>query len=333
MITVSVQPLRHLTPILPDQVEFLIATAARAPSVHNTQPWRFRVTRYGLELYADPARRLRVDPLGREMVISCGAALFGLRLAIRSLGFMPQVQIVPVSARRGLLARVGLGSPRPMDSSERQMLAAIPHRHTHRGPFSSEPLPAGLLASLVQDATEEGATLSFLDRDRGYEQLADIMDTVGMGEDRDSAARADMLKWTRSPGSPARDGVPATAFSAVSDPHRGRLAQRDFDLGRKFGQVEGDGPAAAATAVLLTPGDNVADWLCAGQALHRVLAHAAAEWVFASLHTQPLESAAIRALVSDRLMLPGAPQMILQLGRARSTQVTARRPPADLIDG
>jgi hypothetical protein len=329
----SVEPRQPPMPIPADQVDFLIATAARAPSVHNTQPWRFRITTCALELYADPARKLRIDPLGREMVISCGAALFGLRLAIRSLGFMPQVELLPASARRGLLARVALGSPRPMDSAERQLLAAVPHRHTHRGPFSPEPLPAGLLSSLVQDASEEGATLSLLDRDRGYEQLADIVDTVGPPQDRDPAARTDVLRWTRSPGPQARDGVPPAAFATASDRHRGRLAQRDFDLGRKVGQVEADGPAPAATAMLLTPGDDVGDWLCAGQALNRVLAHAAIEWVFASLHTQPLESAATRHLISDRLMLPGAPQMILQLGRAHSTHTTARRPPADLIDG
>jgi hypothetical protein len=267
------------------------------------------------------------------MVISCRAALFGLRLAIRSLAFMPRIEIVPVSARRGLLARVGLGSPRSMDSSERQMLAAVPHRHTRRGPFAPEPLPAGLLASLVQDASAEGATLSLLDRDRGYEKLADIIDAVGWEQGLDPAARADMRKWTRNPGSHARDGVPPTAFSSVSDRRRGRLPQRDFDLGREFGQAEADGPAPAATAVLLTPGDNISDRLCAGQALHRVLAHAATEWVFASLYTEPLESAATRDLIGDRLMLPGAPQMILQLGHARSTHATARRPPADLIDG
>jgi hypothetical protein len=333
VITLPAEPLRQPTPIPADQVDFLISTAARAPSVHNTQPWRFRITAFSLELYVDPARRLRVDPLGREMVISCGAALFGLRLAIRSLRFMPQVEILPTAARRGLLARVGFGSPRPMDSSERQLLAAVPHRHTHRGPFSPEPLAAGLLASLVQDASAEGATLSLLDRDRGYEQLADIIDASGSGQDLDPAARADIRKWTRSPGSHARDGVPPTAFFALSDRHRGRLAQRDFDLGRKFGQIEADGPAPVVTAVLLTPGDNVADWLCAGQALHRLLAHAATEWVFASLHSQPLESAEIRNLIGDRLVLPGPPQMILQLGHARSTHVTARRPPADLIDG
>jgi Nitroreductase family len=330
---VPVDPRPQRIPIPADQIDHLIATAARAPSVHNTQPWRFRVTPYALELYADPGRRLCVDPLGREMVISCGAALFGLRLGIRSLGFIPLVEIMPAPARHGLLAQVSLGAPRPMDHAERQMLAAVPHRHTHRGQFSAEPLPAGLLVSLLQDARTEGATLALLDRDRRYERLVDIINTVSQRQDLDAHGRADMQNWTRSPGSRTRDGVPASAFAPGSDRHRGRLAQRDFDLGRKIAQLDADGPAPAATAMLVTPGDSVGDWLCAGQALHRVLAHAAEQWVFASLYSQPLESSVIRDQIGNQLLLPGAPQMILQFGRAHSTRVTARRPPADLIEG
>ena len=76
--------------------------------------------------------------------------------------------------------------------------------------------------------------------------------------------------------------------------------------------------------MLVTRGGR-ADWLRAGQALHRLLAHAAASWVFASLYTQPLEAAEIRALIRARLALPGAPQLLLQLGLARTTRATARR--------
>ena len=86
------------------------------------------------------------------------------------------------------------------------------------------------------------------------------------------------------------------------------------------------------TAVLLTPGDGRTDWLRAGQALHRLLLHAAGRWVFASLYSQPLEAAPIRALIRDRLGLPGAPQMLLQLGVAQTAHVTARRPPDELIE-
>jgi len=91
------------------------------------------------------------------------------------------------------------------------------------------------------------------------------------------------------------------------------------------------GRRLAATAVLLTTGDGPREWLCAGQALHRLLLHAAARSVFASLYTQPLEHDLTRALIQDRLELTGAPQMLLQLGVAHSTHATARRPPQDVI--
>jgi DNA-binding GntR family transcriptional regulator len=84
--------------------------------------------------------------------------------------------------------------------------------------------------------------------------------------------------------------------------------------------------------VLVTRDDGRADWLRAGQALHRLLAHAAGSWVFASLHTEPLEADVIRTLIRERLALPGAPQMLLQLGLAHAAHATARRPPADLIE-
>jgi hypothetical protein len=166
-------------PIPAGQVDYLIATAARAPSVHNTQPWRFRAGEYAIELYADQSRKLRVDPLGREMLISCGAALFGLRLAVRSLGHVPVVELLPDRARLRLVARVSLGAAEPMTGRERQLLAALPHRHTHRGPFAPGPLPAGLAAGLQHDALAEGATLVLVDRALAYQQLAGILSATG----------------------------------------------------------------------------------------------------------------------------------------------------------
>jgi nitroreductase len=323
---------QRAVPIPADQVDYLIATAVRAPSVHNTQPWRFRAGNYEIELYADQRRKLRVDPVGREMLISCGAALFGLRLAMRSLGYLPVVELLHDPARLRLLARVRLGTEAPMTQLERQMLQAVPHRHTHRGPFDPGPLPAGLLAGLQHDALAEGATLALIDRGLGYERLAAIASAAGRRQDLDPLARAEVRRWSRAAGSLARDGVPAHAFPVEAARGPGRLSQRDFDLGRGLGLLATGGSTAAATAVLLTSGDSRADWLQAGQALHRLLAHAASRWVFASLHTQPLEAAPIRALIRDRLALPGAPQMLLQLGLARTSHVTSRRPPPELLE-
>src|SRR5205823_10175085 len=81
----------NTAPDLAERAGYLVEVAARAPSVHNTQPWRFTVTGQAIDLYTDTSRQLLEDPAGREMIISCGAALFGLRLAIRSLGYQPEV--------------------------------------------------------------------------------------------------------------------------------------------------------------------------------------------------------------------------------------------------
>jgi len=328
--------------ILADRARYLIATAGRAPSVHNTQPWRFRVDQSAIELYCDPRRKLQMDPAGREMLISCGAALFGLRLGVRSLGYRPVVELLPDPARMRLLARLSLGAAEPISGVEREMLKALPHRHTHRGAFAARPLPTGLLAGLQHDALVEGATLVLVEPGIAYERLADIANAVNRRLRRDPQARADARRWSRSPASLAPDGIPAYAYPATIDPaaapsamprgRRGRLPQRDFDLGRGFGLQDADGPPPAVTAVLLTSGDSRADWLRAGQALHRLLAHAATKWVFASLNTQLLEITLIRALIRDRLALPGAPQMLLQLGVVDATHPTGRRAPEDLIE-
>jgi hypothetical protein len=87
----------------------------------------------------------------------------------------------------------------------------------------------------------------------------------------------------------------------------------------------------SATAILVTAGDTPTDWLRAGQALNRMLVHAAGTWVFAALNSQPMESPPLRALVRARLYLPGAPQMLLEFGRAHTAAATARRPVEDLI--
>ena len=318
-------------PIPAGQVAHLVATAARAPSVHNTQPWRFLAREYAIELRADPGRRLHMDRGGREMLISCGGALFGLRLGIRELGYRPVVDLLPERSRPDLLARVWLGEQAPMTGEERQMLAALPHRHTHRGPFRPGPLPAGLLPRLQHDALIEGATLALITDPLMYQKLAALAAAAGRRGAADPIIRAETRRWSRRPDAAARDGVPAQAFPAAGVPAPGRLPQRDFDLGRGIGLLPDGGAPALATAVLITTGDGPADWLRAGQAMHRLLIRAATEWVFASLHTQPLEIPAVRELIRSRLALPGEAQILLQLGLSGITRPTPRRPVPELL--
>jgi hypothetical protein len=329
-------------------LDTVIATATRAPSLHNTQPWRFRASAATIELYTDPGRRLDgLDPNGREMVISCGAALFGLRLAVRHAGFRPVAEILPCWPRLDPLARLRLGPGAAVGPGERQFAAAVWLRHTHRGPFAPEPLPPGLLPALRRDAEAEGGALLVIPDDPRSEGLRRLVEAAERRQAGDPALVAETAAWTRH--GDARDGVPARAFPVRASIGPPRLRLRDFDQARGLGRLAMPGsppprselartPAhapdervAPATVVLLTAGDGPADWLRAGQALHRMLLRAATRWVFGSLHSQPLEVAPIRAALRARLGVAGAPQMVLQLGRAHTTALTWRRPVADVL--
>jgi nitroreductase len=314
-----------------ERVAGILEMAARAPSILNTQPWQFAVTPSSIELHADSGRRLRADTAGREMLISCGAALFGLRIAVRSLGYQPDVQLLPHPERPRVLARVRLGVPAPLTARERALIATLPRRHTHRGAFASLPLPAGLLIGLQHDAVAEHASLALIDRSSGYEWLAATVARVMRTKNAETMARADSARWVRAAGSMSRDGVPVTAIPQPHGRIAGRLADRDLDLGHGLGRLPSGGAPAAATAVLVSRSDSVADWIRTGQALHRLLLHAAGVWVFASLHSQPLDDRAIRALVRSKLRLPGPPQVLLEFGVSRAAPATARRPPSDFV--
>jgi nitroreductase len=324
---------RAAVPGLAEHADYLIEVAGRAPSVHNTQPWRFEVGEQAIELSADTSRQLLEDPAGREMLISCGAALYGLRLGIRSLGYLAETELFSGSA---LLARVYPGLPAPMTSDERKMLQAIPHRHTHRGPFEPGPLPAGLLARLRDDVAAEGATLSVVDTEPARRKLTEILAAWHRVQDLYPASRAavqsraETERWTRETGAQARDGVPAQSFPAAAGRGPGPLPRRDFDLGRGWGQLPSGGPPAPVVALLVTSGDHREEWLRAGQGLQRLLLRAASQWVFASLQTQPLLEVSVRARIQSGLDLPGWPLMLLQLGRARTTRPTGRRPASEL---
>ncbi|MGW4796077.1 Acg family FMN-binding oxidoreductase [Nonomuraea sp. NPDC004297] len=143
-------------------VRRMLGAVVAAPSVRNTRPWRLRrVDDATMELYADLDRLLFVtDPMGRGLGISCGAALFNLRLAVRMTGHDALVSVLPDPAERpDLLATVRAVPGAPPRADERLLHEMIPRRRTHRLPFDGQPPPRTVFVEMVHAAHAEGATL------------------------------------------------------------------------------------------------------------------------------------------------------------------------------
>ncbi|WP_327426541.1 Acg family FMN-binding oxidoreductase [Streptomyces sp. NBC_01236] len=296
---------------------YLVRAAITAPSVYNTQPWTFVMEEQdkGIELHADLTRRLPLtDPYGREAVISCGSALFNVRVAMRHLGFSPVVRTFPHPQDSSFLAQVTWGAYGRPSHDEQRMYAALRRRHSVRGPFLARPLPSSLIDELREQARGEGATLHYLDDSTSRRHLAELVRADEDTHRTDPGYVAEQSRWTWQIALPRTDVAPADAD--VMHPDCTSLAGRDHSaLSRMFPAPPRRWPARTGlVAVMSTDRDDRPDWLRAGQALERVLLYAAAHGVMAALHTQPLELPHLRAQVRRTLSMGEFPQMILRLG-------------------
>ena len=319
-----------------ETARFVIGAAVWAPSVHNTQPWRFAVRRGEISLYADPDRWLAVaDPAGREMLISCGAALFNTRLALRYLGWVPDTMVMPDPGRPMLVARIGWSRKIPPAAYECDLYQHVAARRTHRGGFDAGDLPAALLTALGHAAARHGATLQLITDGGPKAALSAVVDAAESLLRLDAARSQELARWAAAPGSSRPDGVPATAYPAVPDVTDLAFPGRDFAQGRGWGTAPARSAPlmrpAGTPGLLTTPGDEPADWVSAGQALQRLLLDASSSGIAAALHTQPLELPELRKLVRVQLAGGSYPQMIVRLGRTSQTTSSVRRPVRDVL--
>jgi nitroreductase len=315
----SVDPFGEPGPLLRECLQAAVA----APSIHNTQPWRFRVTPLGVDVLADRSRRLQViDPAGRELFMSVGAAVLNLRVAMLAHGRQPVLRLLPDGPGSDLVARVTPGAyVRPTETA-RMLAAAIPRRHTNRRPFADVPVAPHLLVELAQAAGVEGAALAVADEAGRDVLLATTRAAEAhfRREPRYWMELAGWTSWTRD----RTDGVPQAAFGPLADTDA--VPMRDFGLvhpgtGRRVEQFE----STPTLAVLTTSTDDRADWVRAGQALQRVLLTATVRGLASSLMTQPVEMAGLRALLCGWRRTDRVAQAIVRVGYGPPAAPSPRR--------
>ncbi|MBI0299905.1 hypothetical protein JBE04_36965 [Streptomyces sp. PRKS01-29] len=321
-------------------LEKLISAAVAAPSIHNTQPWRYRLNpdTVTLEVRAAPERALRyADPMGRALSVSAGAAVFNLRVAVAHFGWDPVVRLLPYRSQPDLLATVRLAAS-PADRAGRHadgrddLYDVIWRRHSSRSPYSARRLPARVLCDLTEAARANGATLRLADP----EETSWLLRLTAEAERRvrgDPRRLAESRAWIRDTGP---YGIPPAALGPRDA--TGRLPMRDYLGPRPDGRPDGDRPAAPfephpTIAVLTTDQDRRTDWLWAGQALEHVLLLATSHAVRASLLHQALEWSDLRWSLSDAHPASGHVQMLIRLGYGPLGPATPRDAAAESLDG
>jgi len=314
-----------------EALEHAADLARLAPSVHNTQPWTLVLGDGHLALRADRSRQLTtLDPHGRELVLSAGAALFNARVALSARGWAVQVRRLPDRDDPDLLAEVRPVPGRP-DSELAALEPQVSLRHTNRRRFGPEPVPAALRRRLTAVVTAEDVQLIDVVTDRQRRLVARLTQDADRIQNASAAYRAELRHWTsRSPGD--GDGVPPSAVPHVDGRQNDQVPIRDFDT-RGAGSLP---PETASTTdqtlvLLATAADDTEHWLRAGEAMERLLLELTAlDWQASPL-TQPLEDPLTRSELRSALSEGAYPQMLLRIGRAAPTMATPRRRRDDVV--
>jgi nitroreductase len=309
------------------QLQALVQAATLAPSSHNTQPWLFRLEGQVIELLADRTRALPVnDPDDRELTISCGCALFNLRVAAAAAGLQAQVEPWPDAADTDLLARVHL-SLNGAGQALAAMQAAMGERRTYRERFAATAVGPMALRSLVDAVHSEAASLAVLDT---ADQRLGAAALVAEGDAMlwaNPSWRRELAAWMH----PRRRGdgltLPALAIPVA------QMVVRTFDMGHgvaaKDRQLADESPVLA---MLSTAGDMPGDWLAAGQALQRLLLVGVQLGLQASYLNQAVQVATLRPKLQQLTGRPGYAQLLLRIGNPTQVKPAApRRPLADVL--
>jgi nitroreductase len=324
-----------LKPFADDQHIFqIIRIAQRAPSVFNTQPWSFWICADDrIELRPHfagepggarvwPDRQLHyADAAARELTISCGAALFNLRMAIRATGHQVAVSLLPNPVDDPMLlasVEIVTGRVAPPTAEEQDLYDAIPRRHTCRQPFTGRQVPHDIMTELLTVARKEKCWLRELypfqvadwlyAAARAEEKLrscGDYMDELsrwtGRAEEELRSSGLDLAELPQSDHAGPGLGVPAESYgprpAAPDPPVRDFTTPPDSRLAERF-------EPRPQLLSLATDYNRPLDWLRAGQALQAVLLTAAHHGVAASFLTQSLELADRRQLAEDGWLRP-----------------------------
>jgi hypothetical protein len=309
--------------------------AIRAPSVHNSQPWAWRVYGNTVDLYADPSRHIpATDPQGRDLVMSCGAALHHLLVALAASGLAGRVRRLPDPQRPDHLAAIAL-TPCSPTGTDADLSAVIPRRHTDRRRFSPWPVPGEVVGGMAELAERNGLTLQAVTDPRLRWRLYKAIAAAAETQEADPLYAAELARWSGRP-SGAPDGVPSANVPWPA-PARGRMPMRAYAhpaVVESPGQGE---PENAALLLLSTFADTRASWLRAGEVTSAVLLTATLAGLASSPLTQPLEVHETRAFVRDHVgaVKTAHPQILLRIGwalpGARELPATPRRPLDDVV--
>lgn len=302
----------RVAPAVPDlrTVTDSVRAATRAPSVHNTQPWRWVLDGPRLHLFGDNDRRLfATDPHGREWTISCGAALHHVRTAFAARGWYTDTVRLPDQDTPDLLATIRFHPAHPPTSRVLAHEKAIEHRYSDRLPLLDPADWERQVPMLRELAANHGSTLYALNGSAAA-VLSSASVRATLMRRYDAMYGEELDGWTGHSGT--TEGIPSDALPSAAEQSRVGVA-RTFPFAPHSSRRDGLDDRARLI-VLASSDDTVNQWLHVGEALSAILLECTALGFATCALTHLTEMPATRRVVAQLIPFRALPQVVVRVG-------------------
>jgi len=318
--------------ITAEQIAAIVELACRAPSLHNSQPWRWAFQKGALRLFADHSRvGFHTDSTGREVILSCGALLDHLQVAAAAAGWPAGIERYPDDQNHDHLASAVFHRAESIDEHARALAEAIARRRTDRLAFAA-PEPWAEMEQLLSALLRGTPTHLDVIDDDGRPILADASRQSEEARRGDASYHYELLWWTGH--SASEGGVPSSALPSSAEASHVDIAREfpAYGSGDRRPEVDRD---HSKILVLSTYDDSRENTLRCGEALSRTLLECTAAGFATCTLTHMIELHESRELVRRLTGRRAEPQLLIRVGRApemsSSPTPTRRRPVADVL--
>lgn len=317
-------------------IKELVAYAIKAPSGHNTQPWKFKVSETSIRIMPDYNRRLEVvDPDDHALFISLGCALENLLIAARHAGYSPtvsyhlhntseeyvQVDLVPDTI-----------------AGQTDLFDAIEKRQSTRATYNRAAIPAEHLKKLQEAAaTQNSVSCRIIEDKQEIAAITQLVKEANIRQFKNEHFRKEMENWIRfndKTASTSRDGLRSAVMGSPAVPTWfGKLYFNYLVSPTKEAEKAAAGIASSsALAVFVTEDSTKEGWVKLGQSFERFALRATALGIKHAHLNMPCEEVPVRQKLKQLLGYTTAePLLLIRLGYGDTMPMSFRRPLEEVL--
>jgi hypothetical protein len=302
---------------LENKLKFLIRYAILAPSGHNTQPWKFRINKNTIEIWADKERRRSgVDPDDRELYISLGCAITNLEVAAKYFGMIFEKKEVDGTNEAAAIFKFKEGKI----NGEKGLFGALTKRRVNREEYDGRLIPPGVLRKLEkEDDQNNGAKIMVINQKKIKDDLAKLVEKSDRVWFKSKELVDEMEYWLQDDLNYSKDGLPSGVLNlyklAVEVKY---LISRDSEsVKEKASRDRKLIEKAAAVVVIWTKNDNREEWIKAGELYEKLALMTTENNIQSAFFNTVVELKTQRKKLEKTLGIKGRVQLLLRLGYAK----------------